>query len=60
MDEVIHKQVNDLPDSMEIGTPSKGGAVKIYCNFSDEEGTKLKIEKAFKARKILQEKANDV
>jgi hypothetical protein len=38
------------PDSLEIGSASKGGVVKIYCNFENIEATKLKIDRAFEAR----------
>jgi len=48
--ETIQKIVNDNPDSVEIGTPSKGGAVKIYGNFSDEAAFKAKIDSAKKIR----------
>ena len=40
--EHIHK--NDNPDSIEIGTPAKGGAIKIYGNFDDKESFKQKID----------------
>jgi hypothetical protein len=40
----------DNPDSIEIGTPSKGGAVKIYMNFSDLEACKKKIDNAKEVR----------
>jgi len=41
--ENVTRHVNDNPDSLEIGTPAKGGAVKIYGNFAypDEFMTKL-------------------
>jgi hypothetical protein len=41
----------DLKDSIEFGTPSKGGAVKIYCDFSDLPACKAKIDAAQEARK---------
>lgn len=30
MEEIIQRQINDNPDSLEIGTPAKGGAIKNY------------------------------
>ena len=49
--EVVTKHVNDRPDSIEIGTPAKGGAVKIYFNAkAPEEETNALIDAAFKAR----------
>ena len=37
-------------DSLEIGTPGKGGAVKIYCNFSNIEETNTRIKNALDSR----------
>jgi len=54
----IHKNIDERPDSIEIGTPSKGGAVKIYFNADDsKETTEERIVKAFAARKFVQEQA---
>jgi len=50
MEETIQKVINDNPDSLEIGTPSKGGAVKMYGNFADEESFKKKIDAAKKVK----------
>lgn len=60
VEEHIHKQVNELPDSLEIGTPSRGGAIKIYCDFNKLDEVKEKLHKAFAARKYAQEKMQDV
>ena len=46
MEETIQKIVNENPDSIEIGTPSKGGAIKVYGNFDDEVAFKKKIDAA--------------
>jgi len=46
MEESIHKHITENPDSIEIGTPSKGGAVKIYGNFNDKEAFKKRIDNA--------------
>ena len=54
MEETIHKHVTENPDSIEIGTPSKGGTIKIYGNFSDEEAFKKKIDAAKKVREYTQ------
>jgi len=50
-DKVIHKieKSGDI-DSIEIGTPSKGGAVKVYGNFDEMENFKKKIDNAIKVR----------
>ena len=47
---VINKIVNEASDSIEIGTPAKGGAIKIYGNFADEEAFKKKIDAAKKVK----------
>lgn len=44
--EQIHKQITENPDSIEIGNPSKGGAVKIYGDFSKPEAFAEKIRNA--------------
>jgi len=54
MEETINRHINDNPDSLEIGTPSKGGAVKIYGNFNNEEEFKAKIDKAMDVRRHAQ------
>ena len=46
MEEQIQKQITENPDSIEIGTPSKGGAIKVYGNFSEPETFKEKIKNA--------------
>ena len=46
------KHLNDEnTDSLEIGTAGRGGCMKIYCNFTDLEGTKAKISHAVMARR---------
>jgi hypothetical protein len=53
MEEQIHKHVNDRPDSIEIGTPSKGGTVKIHFDAkADIKETEALIERGFQARQI--------
>ncbi len=38
-------------DSLEIGTPGRGGCVKVYGSFEDVEGFRVKLEVAFELRK---------
>ena len=45
-EESIRKVVHENPDSIEMGTPSKGGAIKVYGNFSDPAAFKAKIDAA--------------
>lgn len=42
------------PDSIEIGTPSRGGTVKVYHSALDVEGFKHKLDGAFQARTYAQ------
>lgn len=53
-DESIQRVIHDSPDSIEIGTPSKGGAVKIYGNFEDVESFKKKIDNAKEVKKYAE------
>jgi len=41
-----------LQDSIEIGTPGKGGALKIYGDFSDQAGFETRIRGAMKLRAL--------
>jgi hypothetical protein len=52
--EQITRQINDNPDSLEIGTPSKGGAIKIYGDFSKPDEFKAKIQKAKEVKEEAQ------
>ena len=54
MEESIQKHITENPDSIEIGTPAKGGAIKIYGNFADEEAFKKKIDAAKKVKEYAQ------
>lgn len=45
---------DDNPDSIEIGTPGKGGAVKIYGDFNDKAAFEAKIKNAAEIRKYAQ------
>jgi len=53
---VEHKEVGKLQDSLEIGTPAKGGAIKVYCDFSNVEETKSRIDNAIIAREYAKTK----
>lgn len=56
--ETIQKIINDNPDSLEIGTPSKLGCIKIYGNFNEPETFKLKIDRAIEVREHANSKLN--
>mgnify|MGYP001620118222 CR=1 FL=1 len=51
--EIIHKQVNENADSIEIGTPGKEGCIKCYGDFNKDDEFKKKIDKAIELRKYL-------
>lgn len=50
MEESIQKIVTENPDSIEIGSASKGSKVKIYGDFSKQEEFKAKIDGARKVQ----------
>jgi hypothetical protein len=53
-EDLIHIHRHENPDSIEIGTPSRGGALKIYGDFSNVESFKIKILNAVKIRNFTQ------
>ena len=46
----IHENKENRPDSITIGTPSKGGEVKIYFNAAKPEEINALIDAAMVAR----------
>ena len=56
MTDTTTKHIYDNPDSIEIGTPSKGGAIKVYGNFNDADAFKKKIDAAVLVRNYAQGK----
>jgi len=55
MEEVIVKKIIEGPafqDSIEIGTPGKGGALKIYGDFSQPDEFEKRIRDAVRLRKM--------
>lgn len=38
----------EYTDSIELGTPSKGGALKVYFNSSNLDEARMRIENAYK------------
>ncbi len=49
-------RIEGSKDSLEIGTPGRGGCVKVYGSFDDPEGFKAKLDIAFELRKLAQVK----
>jgi hypothetical protein len=52
----IHENKDERKDSVTIGTPSKGGEVKIYFSAARPEEINALIDNAFAARKYAQGK----
>jgi hypothetical protein len=48
--QVISQEIKQRQDSLEIGTPSKGGAVKVYFDCDDTEEAKKLITNAMELR----------
>lgn len=56
----MHLHKNDRPDSIETGTPSKGGAIKVYFNAADPDEAKKLIDNAFALRTLARKLNGDV
>jgi hypothetical protein len=56
MEEQIHRHVNDRPDSITIGTPSKGGELKVYFNAEKPAEAEALLVNAFAIRDSAQKK----
>ncbi|MDI6720402.1 MAG: hypothetical protein QMD46_12400 [Methanomicrobiales archaeon] len=60
-EEILHRHVHvnsdPMPDSIEIGTPGKDGAIKVYGNVDDAERFALRLETAFSLRQMAIEMA---
>jgi hypothetical protein len=46
------------PDSLEIGTPSKGGVMKIFGNLDDPTTFETRLRAAMALRALAQDLAN--
>ena len=58
-EEIIHRHLDNQKDSVEIGTPGKGGAVKVYGDFSNPEDFMHRIDNAFMVRSFAQRRAEE-
>lgn len=52
--ELTHKIENNTADSLEIGSVSKGGKIKVYGNFNEPKEFKAKINNAIEVQKYAQ------
>ncbi len=53
----VHRDEDRNTDSIEIGTPGKGGVLKIYLNTDDPDAAVRRIEAAFSLRQYAQDLA---
>jgi hypothetical protein len=51
----ITKRIDENPDSIELGTPSKGGALKVYFDASFPKDAESKIINALQLRKFMRD-----
>ena len=55
---IVYEHKQDRPDSIEIGTPGKGGTLKFYFNAARPEETEELLKHAHealaKARKLME------
>lgn len=51
----VHRDEDRLTDSIEIGTPGKGGVLKIYLNTDDPEAAMRRIDAGFALRQYAQD-----
>jgi hypothetical protein len=58
MTETITSRVR-FPDSIEIGTPSKGGSLHIFFDASDLSEAQQRISNAVEARQFLLNKLSE-
>lgn len=59
--EIVVRTVTDqFQDSLEIGSASKGGVIKVYGNFADKEAFQMKIDAALYLRNYTQDKMGTV
>ncbi len=55
MEEIIVKKIlenSPFQDSLEIGTPGKGGAIKVYGDFGNAPQFEQRIREAVRLRKV--------
>lgn len=53
--EYRHIHISENPDSLEIGTPGKGGALKVYGDFLNPDVFREKIKAAHALRQYAAE-----
>lgn len=56
MKELTQEKSSELCDSLALGSPTKGGAIKLYGNFNNPEEFKVKVDKAIEVRQYANAK----
>ncbi|KAF5071318.1 hypothetical protein DSECCO2_213010 [anaerobic digester metagenome] len=51
----VHRDEDRNSDSIEIGTPGKGGVLKVYLNTDDPEAAVRRIDAGFALRQYAQD-----
>jgi len=54
----VHRDEDRLTDSIEIGTPGKGGVLKVYLDTNDPEAAMRRIDAGFALRQYAQDLAD--
>lgn len=58
-EETIQRVINTHSSSIEIGTPSKGGVIKVYFDPENLDEAKQRIDNAIEARRYAQTKVTE-
>jgi len=53
--EYKHYHISEDPDSIEVGTPGKGGCIKIYGDFRNVDAFREKVRAAYEIRRYAAE-----
>ena len=49
---IVHLQRTERPDSIELGTPGRGGTLKVYFDSEDTADAEKRIRNGFYLREI--------
>ena len=52
-------RLESMTDSLEIGTPARGGVLKVYGNYDDPDGFERKLNNAVELRKKAQARMSE-
>ncbi len=55
---VEHRETGKLQDSLSMGSSAKNCELKVYCDFSNPDQARKKIDEAVKQRTYLMEQVN--